>query len=54
MPINSNQMHFLDVTNNGFVLGESPNQAAVQFWAHIEEEVHKINTKTNPSIRETL
>lgn len=43
-------MNFMDVTNDGLVAGVNPNQKAIDFWAHIEQQIYAINDKsTKPS-----
>lgn len=46
LPIEDDRVNFLDVTNNGLVPGENPNQKAMEFWSHIEKELHEIYTKS--------
>lgn len=38
LPIQNDQVNFLDVTNDGLKMGVNVNQRANEFWARIEEQ----------------
>lgn len=54
LPIESEKMNFLDVTNDGLVPGVNPNRKAIELWARIEQQVHEINAKSLKSSRDEL
>lgn len=43
LPIQQDQVYFLDINNNGLKLGVNPNQKSVEFWSLVEKQIHQIN-----------
>ncbi|XP_055301656.1 esterase B1-like [Sitodiplosis mosellana] len=54
LPIDDDQVNFLDVTNDGLMPGVNPNQKAMEFWAHVEREVQEIQAKSKQFVHEEL
>lgn len=38
-PIENGVIHFLDVTNNGLMVGQAPNQKANDLWTRISQRI---------------
>lgn len=53
-PIRKDQVHFLDVTNDGLKLGVNPNQKANRLWDEIERQIQQINADARKSGHEEL
>lgn len=53
-PIQDDQVHFLDVTNEGPKAGVNPNQEANELWTRIEKIFQKPDTDAAKSKREEL
>lgn len=49
-PIQTDQLHFLDVTHKGLESGVNPNQEANELWARIEQSVQTTDNSAFHSI----
>lgn len=54
LPIQDDRINFLDVTNDGLIVGINPNQEANQLWSGIERKVQQMNVDTQNRTREEL
>lgn len=42
-PVQKDQLHFLDVTNDGLKLGVNPDRERYELWAEIDQLFQKVN-----------
>lgn len=53
-PVHNDEIHFLDINNEGVIISSRPNKEAFDFWARLEEEAEKLSLEVQKPNRDEL
>lgn len=54
LPIEANQMHYIELSNDGLKARINPHKESIEFWTNIERKVHQFSGKIGIENHEEL